>query len=177
VSAGDPDTATRIKLAAFEVFATRGFGSSLRDIAERADVSHGLIRHWFGDRDGLRAAVDAYVVDEILAVYRIAADGVSIDTINSRRERVARFLADRPEIAEYVAQLVTTDPAAGQPMFRALVTGVENELIKLASELGAIAFRPMIEEVLDVSFATDEGSLRWNRIAFDLMSHALSPHH
>lgn len=53
----------RIRDAAIESFATEGFAASFRTIAERAEVSPGLITHHFGSKDALRAACDAEVLD------------------------------------------------------------------------------------------------------------------
>ena len=47
--------------AALSLFAERGFeGVSVRDIAQKAGTTHGLIRHHFGSKEGVwRAVVDA----------------------------------------------------------------------------------------------------------------------
>jgi AcrR family transcriptional regulator len=57
--------------AATELFAQYGYeGASLRSIAASADVDPGLIRHFFGDKDGLFAAV---VADRTVVFERLAA--------------------------------------------------------------------------------------------------------
>ncbi len=53
----------RLRDAAIECFAARGFGESLRSIAARAGVSAGLVRHHFGSKEQLRAECDATVLD------------------------------------------------------------------------------------------------------------------
>lgn len=68
--AGDSGTRDSILAAATELFAELGYGASLRAIAARAGVDPGLIRHFFGDKDGLFAAVSA---DRALLVERLAA--------------------------------------------------------------------------------------------------------
>lgn len=56
--------------AGMKLFAERGFsGTGLREIAADAGVSLGLVRTHFGSKDGLRAAIDAYVLKEIKALY------------------------------------------------------------------------------------------------------------
>ena len=48
---------TRILDAAIEAIADRGaVGASLQDVAARAQVDKGVLRYYFGDRDGLMAA-------------------------------------------------------------------------------------------------------------------------
>lgn len=70
-TAGEPATtpvgsaftpaAERILLAAMELFADHGYeGASIRQIAEAADVSPGLVMHHYGSKAGLRAACDHY---------------------------------------------------------------------------------------------------------------------
>ena len=61
-------TRSRILDAAIRVFATEGFGASLRTVATSARVSAPLILHYFGSRGGLRAACDARFRDEITGV-------------------------------------------------------------------------------------------------------------
>ncbi|MCP2256509.1 transcriptional regulator, TetR family [Streptoalloteichus tenebrarius] len=52
------DARQRIIEVAAELFADHGFPAvSLRDIATRADVTHGLVRHHFGSKEGLWQAV------------------------------------------------------------------------------------------------------------------------
>ncbi|MES1169698.1 MAG: TetR family transcriptional regulator, partial [Leifsonia sp.] len=52
----------RLRDAAIECFALRGFDASVREIAARAGVSAGLVRHHFGTKDALRAECDAEVI-------------------------------------------------------------------------------------------------------------------
>jgi TetR/AcrR family transcriptional regulator, regulator of cefoperazone and chloramphenicol sensitivity len=60
---GDLTARARIRDAAIELFSERGIGpASIRDIAERAGVSSGLLRHHFGSKDGLREACDEYAM-------------------------------------------------------------------------------------------------------------------
>ncbi|ALE06868.1 hypothetical protein AL755_17720 [Arthrobacter sp. ERGS1:01] len=53
----------RLRDAAIECFAARGFDESLRTIAARAGVSAGLVRHHFGSKEELRAECDATVLE------------------------------------------------------------------------------------------------------------------
>lgn len=52
----------RLRDAAIEAFATKGFDESLRAIALRAGVTAGLVRHHFGSKENLRAECDATVL-------------------------------------------------------------------------------------------------------------------
>ncbi len=63
------DGRERILLAAIRLFGERGFaGASVRDIAAEAGVSLGLIRHHFGSKQGVREALDRWVIDRFGAM-------------------------------------------------------------------------------------------------------------
>jgi AcrR family transcriptional regulator len=65
-SAPDDRTAlARIRDAAIEQWGEHGFNVGLRSIAEAAGVSAALVIHHFGSKDGLRAACDEYIAEEI----------------------------------------------------------------------------------------------------------------
>src|SRR5262245_36395368 len=70
--AGDPafedlTARARIRDAAIRLFADRGTaGTTVRDIAQAAGVSPGLLRHHFGSKEALREACDHYVLDRIV---------------------------------------------------------------------------------------------------------------
>jgi AcrR family transcriptional regulator len=57
----------RIRDAALRLFAERGIGgATIRDIAKAAGVSSGLVRHhFFGSKEALRDACDAYAMDRM----------------------------------------------------------------------------------------------------------------
>lgn len=61
----DRTARARIRDAAVLRFATGGFGTSVRTIAQDAGVSPGLVMHHFGSKDALREACDAHVLAEI----------------------------------------------------------------------------------------------------------------
>src|SRR3954471_10969656 len=59
----------RIRDAAIRLFADRGIdGTTVRDIAQAAGVSPGLLRHHFGSKEGLREACDQYVLDRSMGI-------------------------------------------------------------------------------------------------------------
>lgn len=84
--------------AAEELFAERGPGSvSLRDVARRARVNHGLIHHYIGSRDDLLRLVFARATERARAEIADAADpGDAIDrlrTLGGDDDRYTRLLA------------------------------------------------------------------------------------
>lgn len=58
----DRTAVARIRDAAVQQFGREGFSVSLRAIAKVARVSHGLVVHHFGSKDGLRRVCDDYVL-------------------------------------------------------------------------------------------------------------------
>ncbi len=119
----------RIRLAALALFARNGFaGTSLRAVAARAGVSHALVRHHFGSKEGLRAAVDEDVLDVfdslmagadttgpggLLAAFGGAAAGL-FGTDDVRREYLRRSLLEGSD--------------AGAALFARLLEGVRTRL-------------------------------------------------
>jgi TetR/AcrR family transcriptional regulator, regulator of cefoperazone and chloramphenicol sensitivity len=63
VSSDDLTARARIRDAAIDLFAEKGIGpATIRDIAQAAGVSSGLLRHHFGSKEGLRDACDEWVL-------------------------------------------------------------------------------------------------------------------
>ncbi len=93
-----------IVAAALEVFAEVGFdGASLRDIAARAGSTHGLIRHYFGSKEGVwRAVVDAANEEYSSAVEPLLAqsagqEGAAVETVKAVLRGVILVSARHPE--------------------------------------------------------------------------------
>ncbi|WP_237843337.1 TetR/AcrR family transcriptional regulator [Cellulosimicrobium cellulans] len=63
--ASDLTTRARIRDAAIERFARDGFGASVRSVAADVGVSHALVVHHFGSKDGLRQVCDEHVLEQI----------------------------------------------------------------------------------------------------------------
>jgi AcrR family transcriptional regulator len=68
-SSQDLTARARIRDAAIALFAERGTeGATIRDIAQAAGVSSGLLRHHFGSKEGLRDACDEYAMSQLTAI-------------------------------------------------------------------------------------------------------------
>ncbi|MCW3159589.1 TetR/AcrR family transcriptional regulator [Micropruina sonneratiae] len=65
---GDLSARDRLRDAAIESFARRGFGATVREIAADAGVTAGLITHHFGSRARLRTECDTEVLRRIQAI-------------------------------------------------------------------------------------------------------------
>jgi TetR/AcrR family transcriptional regulator, regulator of cefoperazone and chloramphenicol sensitivity len=68
-SQSDLTARARIRDAAIALFAEKGIAAaSIREIAQAADVSSGLLRHHFGSKEGLRDACDEYALGQVTAL-------------------------------------------------------------------------------------------------------------
>ena len=68
-SPSDLTARARIRDAAITLFAEKGIAAAtIRDIAQTAGVSSGLLRHHFGSKEGLRDACDEYALNQVKAL-------------------------------------------------------------------------------------------------------------
>lgn len=68
-NSGDLTARARIRDAAVRLFADKGIdATSIREIAQEAGVSSGLLRHHFGSKEGLRDACDEYAMAQVTAI-------------------------------------------------------------------------------------------------------------
>lgn len=83
----------RIRDAAIELFADRGIdGATIRDIAQKAGVSSGLLRHHFGSKEGLRDACDEYVLNELTALGNRFIEFQVVDRVTPGTLRMQRYM-------------------------------------------------------------------------------------
>ncbi|WP_308200915.1 helix-turn-helix domain-containing protein [Actinoplanes sp. M2I2] len=83
----------RIRDAAIELFAERGIdGATIRDIAQLADVSSGLLRHHFGSKEGLRDACDEWALGELTRAGGRFTEFDTLDGLTPRVQMLQRYL-------------------------------------------------------------------------------------
>jgi AcrR family transcriptional regulator len=130
------DTRLRIVVAALRAFTEQGFdGASVRDIAARAGVNHGLIQYHFGGKKRLWQAA----VDQAFARLREAMETVIGDpAVTDERERLGllirnyvRFVAGNPEFV----LLMHEEGKRRGPRMRWLVDRHVKPLYELVSSL------------------------------------------
>jgi AcrR family transcriptional regulator len=131
---GRANTRDHVLAAARTVFADRGYRSaSLRAIAAEAGVDAGMVRHFFGDKDGLfRAAMELPVDPAVLLPVLL---GPGLDGLG---ERVVRFFVgvwDEPSTRGPFLALVrsVTSHEESAAMFREFIT--DHVLGRLAAAL------------------------------------------
>ncbi len=120
--------------AALRLFAEQGFdGTSMRQIATEAGVSHALLRYHFSSKAGLRDAVD----DDVLGAFGRAFAAVrggpdsSAEPLADAGAAAARvFGADRAR-RHYVRRALVDGTERGAVLFERLVTGAEREIDRL----------------------------------------------
>lgn len=106
-----PQSSIRIREAAIDLFAEAGYAAtSVRQIAERAEVSPGLVIQRFGDKASLRRACDDEVIPQLL---RVKLDTLADpDQRNRQLSRLTRYLArmsvDETPEADHLFDLLVT---------------------------------------------------------------------
>lgn len=144
--AGDgPGTQERIRLAAREVFAERGYDkTSVRGIAKVAGVDPALVHHYFGTKDDLFAAAVEVALEPAMIVPAILGPGP--DGIG---ERLARYFLG-----------VWENPATRAPLLAVMRSALTHEAA--AKVLRGLVLRRLLERVaadLDVPDPTFRAEL------------------
>lgn len=119
----DLSSPARLRLAALELYAERGVeGASVREIAQRAGVAPGLVRHHFGSKAGLTRAVD----DDVLRLIATTLDGVPLvgtpqEVSAARDAAFAQLLADHPVVGAYVRRSLLEAGGEAESLLERLV--------------------------------------------------------
>lgn len=115
-SDADLTAKARIRNAAFELYASKGEASTtLREVAGRAGVTHGLVVHHFGNKEGLRRAVQERVVELLQgALTAVPNKGSAAEIGRARDASVAAMYAEHPAYPQYlrrdIVDLDSADP-------------------------------------------------------------------
>jgi len=176
----------RIRDAALKLFTERGIeGTTVRDIAQEAGVSPGLLRHHFGSKEALREACDAYALDELMHIKQEAVvDGqISnagfLGSVQPTVLRLYRYLAralldGSPAAAKMFDDMVVI----GEQWIERFIPGEYTDLraysaVVVASSIGMLAMHDHLSRALGADTLSPEGHLRMSRGLVDLHSHAL----
>lgn len=187
----------RIREAAMELIAERGTArTSVRAIAERSDVSAGLVLHHFGSKQGVFDEVDKWVTQ----ILRNATQE-SLETSNPadahahRMAALDRMVARVPFLGGYLRQLLLDTSPAGLRWFTNAVrltaedlrVREEEGLARPSSDREAesamllllswapVLLQPFLEAALQMDPNSDEGQQRWRRAQTELLTSALYP--
>jgi AcrR family transcriptional regulator len=172
-SSGDDRTArARIRDAALARFADDGVAAtSVRAIADAADVSAGLVIHHFGSKDALRSACDEHVAATIREGKHAAmAQGTGLDPLAALRAAnegaplmryLARTLVDgSPHVAALVDELVADAVAymregVAAGTLRPTGDAYGRAAVLTAWSLGALVLHEHVERLLGVDLTGD----------------------
>ncbi|QOV34503.1 TetR family transcriptional regulator [Streptomyces ferrugineus] len=184
----DRTTRAVIRDEALRLFADRGPESvTMRQIAEAAGVSAGLVVHHFGSKDGLRQEVDEYV----LAVFEAMLGELTGESgaqlldprtgASSLSEAFARHLPAGSPLPGYLRRLLLSDTDVGRRLFQRLFdlskaalgglaaaglaapgrdTAVRAAFL-LANDLAVFLLRDRLAEVLGADPLSADGVARW----------------
>ena len=113
----------RIRRAALELYAEHGEARvSMRRVAAEVGVTIGLIQHHFGTKEGLRRAVDAIVVEQVVAALAtVDHEGGPAEVVAARDAAVRRMLAKSPVIVRYLNRSLVEPEGRGGPLLDAIV--------------------------------------------------------
>lgn len=114
------DARERIVAAATDLFGRHGVkGTSIKAIALQAGVSPALVIHHFGSKDGLRAACDRHLVEQIRATKTSAMTGspafylprtlAEMDESRPMLRYLARVLVDRSTAVDELVDEIVDD--------------------------------------------------------------------
>lgn len=183
----DRTARARIRDEALQLFAELGPDVvTVRGIAERAGVSPSLVIRHYGSKDGLRAAVDGYVIQ----VFEAMLAQVSDPTIDRRPESavplsfvevVTESLPHDSAIPAYLGRMLLAGGPAGANLFQRLhdmskatlsemiaggsaAPGTDPEVraaFLLVNDLAVVILRDRLTEVLGLDPVSPDGLRRW----------------
>jgi AcrR family transcriptional regulator len=184
----------RIREAALELFASHGVAAtSLRAVAQAAEVSPALVVHHFGSKDGLCRAVDEVVVERIeLALAEVPVEGSGDALLAERGQMMVRLLRGQPVLCDYLGRALSEDTEASAALFHRLFASasrdralVEAGAIRGKSDpfwraihqmllvVGPLMMRGRIEQELGGSLLEEHNFERWMRANTDLLQNGL----
>jgi AcrR family transcriptional regulator len=177
----------RIRNAALELFGAEGVGRvSLRAVATRAGVSHALVLHHFGSKEGLRKECDAYVISLVRggpgidALDDAAGLGALLEAGAGVRRYLARaFLDGTPEAAALFDEIVeTTGRWLEQGVQEGWAQPSEDPRARAAIYvtwlLAPLAFGEHLSRVLGVPDLHDtDATLQYSRAALEIFTHGV----
>lgn len=181
-SSTDLTARARIREAAIALFAERGIGgATIRDIAEAAGVSSGLLRHHFGSKEGLRDACDDYVMAELARIRAPYLDGTGYG-----EQGLLDAIQAAPLVLQtYVVRSTMDGSPTGTKMFERMVDEGERWLVTapvkstdprayaavlVALKMGMYLLREQISSAIGVDTRTPAGQARMFRAAVEIFA-------
>ena len=168
------------------LFAERGIeATTIRDIARAAGVSAGLVRHHFGSKDELRAACDAYAIEQVVHLKGQAVLGGRLADVGFMSCAHPRLLV----FARYFARSLLDASPSGDAMFSELVGLTQDWLeahhpgqisdslayaaLLVSMEIGALVMRTQLSRSLGANVFEPASELRLARAKVEFYSKPL----
>ena len=169
----------RIRDAAIALFAERGIdGATIRDIAQAAEVSSGLLRHHFGSKEGLRDACDEYAMAQLTTMQvrfteMNVLDRISPETLGLQRYLVRSTMDGSPAGAAMFDRMVD----AGEQWLTTTSFEVDDprafSAVIAAMKMSMFTMREPISRALGIDVGEPAGWARMVMASVEIFSHAL----
>ncbi|BEL10160.1 TetR/AcrR family transcriptional regulator [Actinoplanes sichuanensis] len=179
-SDSDLTARARIRDAAIALFTERGIaGATIRDIAQAAGVSSGLLRHHFGSKEGLRDACDEWAMGRIAQLQMAFTESGTIG---------GAIAPDAMALQQYLVRSLMDGSPRGAAMFEQTVqrgeqwlasTGLETSdgrayvAVLGAMKMGMFLMRDQLTAALGEDVGTMPGYLRMIRASLEIFSQPL----
>jgi AcrR family transcriptional regulator len=182
-SAEDLTARARIRDAALELFAERGIaGATIRDIALKAGVSSGLLRHHFGSKEGLRDACDEYAMarmndlrQQMLAGGKLA-DRSFLGSVHPVAMQLQGYLV-RSMVDGSTPQLFQLMVQAGEQWMQSAQVQSDDPVafagVLVAMQTGMFLMRDQLSQTLGVDAGTPAGHARVLKAAVEIFAQPL----
>src|SRR5690554_3268541 len=118
----DATTRSRIRDAAVELFGRDGYPrTSIRTIAQQAEVSAALVIHHFGSKEALRQECDQHIVGEIFGRSTDLSADHDSDALAATMQRWLADVDTYRVALDYLVRMLTDDSDLGNQLFDILV--------------------------------------------------------
>jgi AcrR family transcriptional regulator len=177
----DPDLTARARIrnAALELHARQGADhTTVRQVAELAGVTHGLVRHHFGNKAGLRHAVVDHILERLNEVIEdVPVSGSAAEIGRARNASVNRLFSEHPVWNDYLRR-EAVDADGDSELIAALTDNTVRGIRELRSagvtlktaddrvlvfsimlrEIGPRVLAPLVDQVWRRLVGDDEGA-------------------
>jgi AcrR family transcriptional regulator len=196
ITPADLSTVARIRNAALQGFAAEGVAStSIRDVAAAAGVSPGLVQHHFGNKAGLRDAVNEYVLSVATETFRDMIRDDNVDPWAAIGDTATAWVRDNSVAIRYLARALVEGDHEASRVFDALIDVARTNWLAplertralrpdadqdwaaihaVVFNLASVLLEGAISRHLPGPFFSPEQLKRWNRATTDLYRHGIA---
>lgn len=123
----------RIRNAALELFAAQGVSNTtMRQVADAAGVTPGLVVHHFESKEGLHRAVDRLLMERVShSLEGVTTEGTPQEVAQRRNESIGALFVDNPVLVDYLRRSLLENNEASDALFDRLLEFSRTELRSL----------------------------------------------